>query len=170
MDREAWHAAVHGVSKSQTQLSDWTELNMEKSISTQTTCCACGDPTEVKDVHPFNPGLAGSNWLISTDYMWNLRHASSMSRLKREWKVENVLSWLSIYQCLFSRTYLLSHSSFIHSKIILSSFYHVAGTQEPERQQQKVTVNRSLTSRKMVCTEQEVKPLSRVRLSATPGL
>ena len=27
MDREAWRAAVHGVTKSQTQLSDWTELN-----------------------------------------------------------------------------------------------------------------------------------------------
>ena len=26
MDREAWHAVVHGVAKSQTQLSDWTEL------------------------------------------------------------------------------------------------------------------------------------------------
>ena len=25
-DREAWHAAVHGVAKSWTQLSDWTEL------------------------------------------------------------------------------------------------------------------------------------------------
>ena len=25
-DREAWHAAVHGVAKSQTRLSDWTEL------------------------------------------------------------------------------------------------------------------------------------------------
>ena len=28
MDREAWRAAMHGVTKSQTQLSDWTELNM----------------------------------------------------------------------------------------------------------------------------------------------
>ena len=26
MDREAWFAVVHGVAKSQTQLSDWTEL------------------------------------------------------------------------------------------------------------------------------------------------
>ena len=27
MDREAWGAAIHGVTKSQTRLSDWTELN-----------------------------------------------------------------------------------------------------------------------------------------------
>ena len=27
MDREAWHAAVHGVAKSWARLSDWTELN-----------------------------------------------------------------------------------------------------------------------------------------------
>ena len=27
MDREAWRAAIHGMAKSQTRLSDWTELN-----------------------------------------------------------------------------------------------------------------------------------------------
>ena len=26
MNRESWHAVIHGVAKSQTQLSDWTEL------------------------------------------------------------------------------------------------------------------------------------------------
>ena len=30
MDREAWHAAVHGVTKSQTRLSGWTELKKKK--------------------------------------------------------------------------------------------------------------------------------------------
>ena len=27
MDREAWRAVIHGVAKSQTRLSDWTQLN-----------------------------------------------------------------------------------------------------------------------------------------------
>ena len=30
MDREAWRAAIHGVAKSWTRLSDWTELNRIK--------------------------------------------------------------------------------------------------------------------------------------------
>ena len=28
MDREAWHAAIYGVTKSRTRLNDWTELNL----------------------------------------------------------------------------------------------------------------------------------------------
>ena len=33
MDREAWHAAIHGVAKSWTRLSDWTELRYVKVYS-----------------------------------------------------------------------------------------------------------------------------------------
>ena len=33
MDREAWRAAVHGVAKSRTQLSDRTEVNVKKADS-----------------------------------------------------------------------------------------------------------------------------------------
>ena len=32
MDREAWHAAIHGVAKSRTRLSDWTELNWTEHV------------------------------------------------------------------------------------------------------------------------------------------
>ena len=32
MDREAWRTAVHAVAKSQTQLSDWAELNKDLEI------------------------------------------------------------------------------------------------------------------------------------------
>ena len=31
MDREAWRAAIHGVAKSRSRLSDWTELNWNKA-------------------------------------------------------------------------------------------------------------------------------------------
>ena len=32
MDREAWRAAIHGVAKSLTRLSDWTELNWTEDV------------------------------------------------------------------------------------------------------------------------------------------
>ena len=36
MHREAWRAGIHGVEKSRTQLSDWTELNWtEKSLESE---------------------------------------------------------------------------------------------------------------------------------------
>ena len=33
MDREAWRAAIHGVAKSQTRLSDSTELNSSQDLT-----------------------------------------------------------------------------------------------------------------------------------------
>ena len=46
MDREAWRAAIHGVAKSRTQLSDWTELNWTDTALTysfpnlELVCCS----------------------------------------------------------------------------------------------------------------------------------
>ena len=77
MDREAWRAAVHGVAKSRTWLSDWTELNwrlrryknwahnigswkyLSKDLSYQspTTLCHKGGAiciSEVIDISPSN--------------------------------------------------------------------------------------------------------------------
>ena len=41
MDREAWHATIHGVTKSWTQLSYWTEL---KAFALIVGPCFCTDP------------------------------------------------------------------------------------------------------------------------------
>ena len=38
MDREAWHAAIHGVAKSQTRLSDLTKLNSCNIHHTKNIC------------------------------------------------------------------------------------------------------------------------------------
>ena len=40
MDREAWHAAIHGVAKSQTWLSDWTKLTRTVYSA---LFCLCGE-------------------------------------------------------------------------------------------------------------------------------
>ena len=45
MDREAWHAAVHGVTKSWTRLSDLTELSPQMVVRCGTT-----------------PAVKGQNW------------------------------------------------------------------------------------------------------------
>ena len=39
MNREAWHAAAHGVSKSRTRLSNWTDWNL----------CKCVRHTDIQD-------------------------------------------------------------------------------------------------------------------------
>ena len=39
MDREAWHAAIHGVAKSQTRLSNWTELTPKQMPKRNENIC-----------------------------------------------------------------------------------------------------------------------------------
>ena len=59
MDREVWRAAVHGVAKSQTQLSDWTELNtavifaliyVSNTGQASSTCQTLSTPTSKLEV------------------------------------------------------------------------------------------------------------------------
>ena len=42
MDREAWHAAVHGVSNSWTWLSDWTDTKVASVLSDSLWLCGLG--------------------------------------------------------------------------------------------------------------------------------
>ena len=53
MDREAWSAVIHGVTKSQTQLSDWTELNIHSFILAKEV-----RKTEIRQ------RLAGAGWVV----------------------------------------------------------------------------------------------------------
>ena len=67
MDREAWRAANHGVTKSQTQLSDWTELNW-KWNGMETIVYLNIKHTVGENAEDFNSGEAHYNWLA----MWPL--------------------------------------------------------------------------------------------------
>ena len=51
MHRDIWHDAVHGVTKSQTQLSDRTELNVDENQKSQVS-----DQQGLDDKKLFSPG------------------------------------------------------------------------------------------------------------------
>ena len=66
MDREAWCAAIHGVTKSQTRLSDWTELNWTELNPTQTHV----GPASAKLLLPHS---AGGHHCFLTYHMMNVQ-------------------------------------------------------------------------------------------------
>ena len=75
LDREAWRAAVHGVTKSQTRLSDWTEVNGGRHVAVTLcfTCCllvviltssstSCERETPLSQTVSKGPGLEEAAW------------------------------------------------------------------------------------------------------------
>ena len=50
MDREAWHAAVHRVEKSQTRLSNWTELYLEDKARSSEEIASILTPQNKKEL------------------------------------------------------------------------------------------------------------------------
>ena len=79
MDRETWHAAIHGVAKSRTQLSDWTELNWtapwKKSYNKLRQHIK-------KQRHYFaNKGTSSHSYGLSSSHVWvwELDHEESLA-------------------------------------------------------------------------------------------
>ena len=70
MGREAWHAVVHGVTKSQTRLSNWTELNWTDMQDSK-------KDTDIKNrlLDSVREGKSGMIWENSIEtlyyHMWN---------------------------------------------------------------------------------------------------
>ena len=82
MDREAWSAAVHGVTKCQTRLSDWPELIF---------CCSAITTTKENQILPFTTVwmyLSGK-WNVSSinnvwfTHMWNVKKENKQNKANR---------------------------------------------------------------------------------------
>ena len=89
MDREAWCAAIHGVVKSRTQLSDWTELT-----ETARRLCPWDFPGKNTEwVAIFSPGIfrtQGSNlsllyWQVDSLPLFFFLLLSSFERSRSSW-------------------------------------------------------------------------------------
>ena len=65
MDREAWRDAVHGVTKSRTWLSDWTELNWQKLNN---AICSNMDGLEIVTVS--RESLSSQSYGFSSGHLW----------------------------------------------------------------------------------------------------
>ena len=79
MDREAWHAAIHGVAKSWTRLSDWTKLDSDGPRDYHTKCSKSDRERQI---------------LYGITCMWNLKKWYKWTYLQdRSWvtEVENKL-------------------------------------------------------------------------------
>ena len=84
MDREAWYAAVHGVTKSWTRLSNWTELKIELQLFGLPSWDPPPEPCPVTEDFP-NKSHGGDKFLSGHHYdplvARSVRHlASPMNR------------------------------------------------------------------------------------------
>ena len=79
VDREAWHAAVHGVAKSWTRLCDWTELNW---------CDLC------MSLHLLSSASSPVTWKHYYLQCWAARMIKIVNIDKVLWMLSGITKWL----------------------------------------------------------------------------
>ena len=92
MDREAWHAAVHGVANSRTWLSNWTELNM--GFSRQEYWSGLPFPSLVDHIL--------SKFSTMTHLTWGALQGMAHSFIELDNVVVHVIRWVSFLWLWFS--------------------------------------------------------------------
>ena len=88
MDREAWRAVVHGVTKSQTRLSNWTELDwteMKGNYKLKGIIKLIPFPNARKK-------FLKSKWLLMTFTKWYFRHVSVINLIRSLYSMIHITS------------------------------------------------------------------------------
>ena len=79
MDREAWRAAVHGVTKSRTQLGYWTELIIQKDTYTPRFPAAL---FRIAKTWKQPKCLSTEDWIKNMWYVYTTEYYSTIERMK----------------------------------------------------------------------------------------
>ena len=127
MDREAWHAVVHGVAKSQTRLSDWTELMSFSPLLTVEPAHKGGDD-ELREAARTWPGWThwrGTGCLRSGQVKpknWtSLSLSSKQEGLPEQETLEEVKNALLLVMHSEGKEYFLNHQPKKNTKISIYS-------------------------------------------------
>ena len=94
MDREAWHAAVHGVAKSRTCLSNWSELNWE-ALDLSPSSKPCSKATLAMSLTSHHKWAGWSSFSSKNPQIWNFNHEGNVENEQREETVAVASSCLS---------------------------------------------------------------------------
>ena len=117
MDREAWRAAIHGVAKSWTWLSDWTELNWRSTWLLIPRCLAVDEWSHHHDYlgHEDLFLFSSSVWLHFHFSLMHLRwNDNSLQCSYLENPRDGGAWWAAVYRIAQSRTQLSDFTFAFH--------------------------------------------------------
>ena len=105
MDREAWHAVIHGVAKSRTRLRGWTELNcvyaflfaVKDPVHSHTHCCLLETIMTIMTIMATTCPFSMWPWLYCSQYRHHLTQEQE-ARLKLP--VPHHDSWDKIFEIM----------------------------------------------------------------------